>query len=438
MTDRKIKDPIRVDHLARIEGKAGLEVTIDENQVKEIKVNIIQGPRFFEAITVGKPLNEATAVFPRICSFCASAHKITALEAAENAINLEVSEQTKHLRELMYLGDQIESHALHLFLLALPDFMGYTDGFSMAKEYPDTIKIALKLKDIGARIQTVLGSRYIHQENAIIGGFGKLPHKTTLSTISNELGELKVPSELALELFGQFDLWPEVTAERTHMAIKPYNESYTVLGDTVVTTTKDEFSENTYKDFICERVVPHSFAKHSFYNNKPFMTGAISRYTLFKDRLTERAKELGRKYQDYLVPNNPLSNNFAQAVELVHFVERAQHIADMYTEQISNEQRPIIDFDNAGLGISLTEAPRGIVAYTLDVDTDGIVKAADVITPTSMFLALMEADLGKMAQGLIDQGIKDENTIKHKLETVVRSYDPCVSCSVHITGVKQI
>lgn len=437
MTTKQIDIPILVDHVARIEGKAGIEVEIDDDRVKKVRVNIIEGPRFFEAITLGKPIEEAIAVYPRVCSFCAAAHKITALQAAENAMGITPSNQTQVLRELMYLGDQIESHTLHLFLLALPDFLGYPDAFSMVKEYSDVIKTTLRLKDIGAKIQVQLGSRYMHQENAVLGGFGKTPTKNELQNILSELKSLQKDSELAVDLFLQHPLWPEVASKRTHLALKPYNNIYGILGDTIVTTNGNEFPEVDYKKNIIEKVVSHSFAKHSLYKNKPFVTGALSRITLFKDLLSGRGKELVAEHGKMLDQNNPLANNFAQAIELVYFMEKAQNVTEGLLASLKSEPYKKVQKFKPGLGVSVTEAPRGLLAYTLEVDKKGLVKSADIITPTAMFLPQVEYDLKTETNALLKEGIKDPKVIAQKLQMIVRAYDPCVSCSVHVTGVKK-
>jgi sulfhydrogenase subunit alpha len=437
MTVQKIKHPIKIDHIARIEGKAGIEVTLKGKELQSVNVNIIEGPRFFEAITIGKPIEEATAVFPRICSFCAAAHKITALQAAEAALKVTPSIQTKQLRELMYIGDQIESHTLHLFLLALPDFLGFPDAFTMAKEYPDAVKSALDLKDIGAKIQTLLGSRFMHQENAIIGGFGKNPTKEKLTIISKELDSLKEVSELALELFVKQDQWPELPHKRNHLALEPYFENYSVLGEEIHSTTGKSFGETDYQKNIIEKVVPHSFAKHSFYEKEPFMTGAISRLILFNDKLTGRAKELMKIYKKEINANHPFSNNLAQAIELVYFIERGKEMTDEIINILNENEQPTKPKTiKANKGVAITEAPRGLVAYTLAIDKNGLLKEADVITPTAMFLAQMEQDLRTETNFLLKKGTMDPKEIGQRLETIVRSYDPCVSCSVHVTEVK--
>ncbi|TXT53937.1 MAG: Sulfhydrogenase 1 subunit alpha [Candidatus Thorarchaeota archaeon] len=434
---KSLKHPLSIDHIARIEGKAGIEVEYDGSEVKVVKMNVYEGPRYFEAITIDKPVEEAVAVFPRVCSFCAAAHKITAVQAAENAIGLKPTEQTHKLRELLYIGDFIESHALHLFLLALPDYLGYPDAFQMGQDHKDILTAGLQLKDIGADIQTTIGSRYIHQENVLIGGFGKLPTKKSLETLAARLKRLYNASEEALENLVSYRNWPEVDADRIHLALKPYDNTYTMLGDTVVASDGDKFKADAYKIRINESVVGHSFAKHGSYNDQCFMTGALSRYTLFGEGLSSRAKELANMYESHLDPNNPMSNNFAQAVELVHFVHRAEEIAKSLSTEIKPyEKRIKPKITKAGTGVSMSEAPRGLLAYTVGIDKAGRVVENDIITPTAMFMPIVEADLKRMASALSEQGVSDTKIIAQKLETVVRSYDPCVSCSVHVADIQ--
>jgi len=437
MPKKKITHPITVDHIARIEGKAGIEVILDGKKVDVVNVNVFEGPRFFEAIAVGKHVEEAVAVFPRVCSFCAAAHKITPVLAAENAMGLEPSEQTMKMRELLYIGDFIQSHTLHLFFLALPDFLGFPDVFSMQGAHKDILNAAIALKDMGAHIQTVIGSRAIHQENALIGGFGKIPPKKSWETMRQKLRSLHGVAEEALEQFVGFSLWPEVEAERVHLALEPFDGTYTMFGDTIQASDGSKFKAKAYQMRISEKVVSHSFAKHGAYNDEPFMTGALSRFTLFNDGLSKRAKLLARTYEEYLDAKNPLSNNLAQAIELVHYIHRAEVIADELASSIKpNERRVELEITKAATGVCVTEAPRGLLAYTLKIGKNGVIRAANIITPTAMYLPMMEADLRRMVEGLLEQGITDSKTIAQKLETVVRSYDPCVSCSVHVARVK--
>ncbi len=431
MTD-KIVQSIDVDHIARIEGKAGIEIHFDGNEVTMAHVNVTEGPRFFEAITLGKPIEEAVAVFPRVCSFCAAAHKITAVLAAEAALGITPSKQTMKLRELCYLGDHIESHALHLFFLALPDFFGVPDIFHIGQRHKDLLATAIALKDIGADIQTAIGSRYIHQENLLIGGLGRVPTKRVMETLADRLKGLFNQAEDALEVLVGFPSWPEVEADRQHLAVRPHNDEYGVFGDHVEATDGTKFKTQAYRMRIKETVVPYSFAKHGSYQDKKFMTGAISRFTLFGDLLSERPRELAEMYREFLDGRSPLANNVAQAIEIIQWVRKAHDIARALSKTIKDEERPPIKPKRERSGVAVTEAPRGMLAYTIKVNTAGVVTNTDIITPTAMFLPVMEEDLHRMATALLQAGTEKE-VIAQKLQTIVRSYDPCVSCSVHLT-----
>ncbi|WP_082872021.1 NADPH-dependent hydrogenase/sulfhydrogenase 1 subunit alpha [Thermococcus piezophilus] len=420
--------PITVDHIARVEGKGGIEIVMGDEGVTEVKLNIIEGPRFFEAITIGKKLEEALAVYPRICSFCSAAHKLTALEAAEKAVGFTPREEIQALREVLYIGDMIESHALHLYLLVLPDYLGYSNPLSMIDEYKKEIEIALKLKNLGSWMMDVLGSRAIHQENAILGGFGKLPDKTTLEEMKEKLKEALPLAEYTFELFAKMKQYKEVEGPIIHMAVKPRGDVYGIYGDYIKVSDGFKFPVEEYKKHIVERVVEHSFANHSFYNGeRPFMVSAISRIANNAELLYGRAKELYSQYRDLLQPTNPFTNNLAQALELVYFIERA---IDLIDETLA--KWPIRPKDEVGIrdgrGVSFTEAPRGLLVYTLEIK-DGRVAYADIITPTAMNLAMMEHHVRMMAE---KHSNDEPEQLKLLAEMVVRAYDPCISCSVHV------
>ncbi|MCO6041086.1 NADPH-dependent hydrogenase/sulfhydrogenase 1 subunit alpha [Thermococcus alcaliphilus] len=420
--------PITVDHIARVEGKGGIEIVTSDEGVKEVKLNIIEGPRFFEAITIGKKLEEALAIYPRVCSFCSASHKLTALESAEKAIGFTPRPEIQDLRELLYMGDTIESHALHLYLLVLPDYLGYSNPLAMVDKYKREIEYAMALKNIGSKIMDYLGSRAIHQENAVLGGFGKLPTKTQFEELKRELKEALPLAEYTVELFSKLEQYEEVTDdEMVHMAVKPRNDVYGIYGDYIKVSDGFEFPVEDYKKHIVEKVVEHSFAKHSFYKGRPFMVGAISRIVNNADLLYGKAKELYTQYKDLLRYNNCFANNFAQAIELVYFIERAIDIIDDTLAKWPVKERDEVELKD-GFGVSITEAPRGLLVYALEVK-DGRVNYADIITPTAMNLAIMERHVRMMAE---NHWQDDPERLKLLAEMTVRAYDPCISCSVHV------
>ncbi|WP_456421678.1 NADPH-dependent hydrogenase/sulfhydrogenase 1 subunit alpha [Thermococcus sp.] len=418
--------PITVDHIARVEGKGGVEIVVGEDGVKEVKLNIIEGPRFFEAITVGKKLEEALAVYPRICSFCSAAHKLTAVEAAEKALGFTPREEIQALREVLYIGDMIESHALHLYLLVLPDYLGYPGPLHMVEKYKREIGIALELKNLGSWMMEVLGSRAIHQENVVLGGFGKLPGKETLERMKERLKDALPKAEYTFELFSKLEQYGEVEGPITHLAVKPRRDVYGIYGDYIRASDGFEFPSEEYKRHIREFVVEHSFAKHSHYREKPFMVGAISRVVNNSNLLYGKAKELYESHKDLLRPTNPFANNLAQALELVYFIERGIDLIDEALAKWPIRPRDEVEIRD-GFGVSTTEAPRGILVYALEVK-DGKVAYADIITPTAFNLAMMEVHVRMMAE----KHYNEPERLKYLTEMVVRAYDPCISCSVHV------
>jgi len=424
----KIEREIKVDHLARIEGKAGVIVEIGEDIKAKIKVT--EGPRFFELITKGKKYDDAVAICPRICSFCSIPHKLTPIEAVENALGIEVSEQTKLLRNILYFANMVESHALHLYLFAIPDYLGYPDAFSMAKEHLELVKNGLELKDFGAKAQSLIGSREIHPENAIVGGFGKIPSKNEMEKVKEMAKEVIKKAVATVDFFAEYEYPSYINYERNHLSIKPY-EGYGVYGNGIVASDGFSFNVSYYKENIKEEVVPYSFAKRGKYKDKPFMVGALSRLTNNHALLDGEAKELLNNYKQFLNPSNCFANNFAQAIEMVYFIEKIAELAENYEEK--DESKAEAE-KKSGKGYAVTEAPRGLLIYEVEIE-DEIVKYMNVITPTAMFLPMMEVDVVNMAKGMWENGYKDIDLIGKKVEMVIRAYDPCISCSVHVIKI---
>lgn len=424
----KIIREIKVDHLARIEGKAGIEVEISNKGI-DAKINVTEGPRFFEFITKDKKYDEAIQIFPRICSFCSVPHKLTPIEAIEQALDIVPSEQTKKLRELLYISNIIYSHVLHLHLFVIPDYLGYPDAFTVAKKNEDLIKNGFLLKDFGAEIQSIIGGRSIHPDNVIVGGFGKVPFKREMEKIKKMADDAIKKSVEIVEFFAEYEYPEYVDKERRHLSIKPHN-GYGVYGDSIISSDGSSFPAEKYKDNLIEEIVPYSFAKRSTFKGEPYMVGAISRLVNNLSLLKGETKELAEKYNVFISPKNCFANNFAQAIEIVHFVERAKELASELMK--IKEERKVDAESDTGEGYAITEAPRGLLIYYVKIE-NGLIKDVDIITPTAMFLPMMEVDIVDMANGLWNDGYKDTDLIEKKVEMVTRSYDPCISCSVHVT-----
>ena len=418
----KIEREIRNDHLARIEGKAGVIVEIGEKI--NARINVTEGPRFFEVLARNRKYEDVPSICSRICSFCSVPHKLTPIEAIENALGIEVSEQIKELRNILYFGNVVESHALHLLLFVFPDYLGFTDAFSMAKNYPDLMRKGLLLKNFGAMVQELIGKREIHAENPIVGGFGKLPEEKELKKIIENGKEAIKTSIEIVDFIVEYEYPSFMNMKRNHLAVRPY-AGYGVYGNEIISSDGNKFKVNDYKENIEERVIPHSFSKGGYYKNSPFMVGALSRLINNRDLIDGNAKELLHKYSNFLNPDNCFANNFAQAIEMVYFIEKIVEIAEKI--KIKKEEAK---GGKSGHGFAVTEAPRGMLIYEVEIE-DEIVKYMNVITPTAMFLPMMERDAENMAKGMWNNGYRDVELIGKKVEMAIRAYDPCISCSVH-------
>lgn len=424
----RIEREITNDHIARIEGKAGVVVELGD----EIRatINVTEGPRFFERITRGKTYEDAATICSRICSFCSVPHKLTAVAAAEDALSVSVSEQTTLLRDMLYFGNMVESHALHLYLFVAPDYLGYPSALAMAEKYPQLMEHGLELKNYGALVQSILGSREIHPENAVVGGFGKLPEKRDMEKIQ-KMGKKALQDAVAtVDFFAEYEYPSHIDLPRTHLAIQPYRD-YGVYGGSIGASDGFSFEIAKYREFIQEETVPHSFAKHSSYREEPFMVGALSRLVNNASLLDGSAKELLTTYRSLLKEENCFANNFAQAIEAVYFIEKINEMAERLTIKKEERVRPEAA---DGIGYAATEAPRGLLIYEMEI-TRGRVASLNVITPTAMFLPMMEVDARNMAKGMWESGYKDPDLIGNKVEMAIRAYDPCISCSVHVVSL---
>jgi sulfhydrogenase subunit alpha len=423
---------IVVDHLARIEGHAGITVTIDGDRVNQVQFDIFEGIRLFEGLVRGRPVVEVAGIVSRICAICSGGHAITALQAIERAMQVEVSPQTERLRELAFHGAAIESHALHVFCLALPDFLQKASVIELAGVAPDAVAMALRLKKLGNTIQEVVGGRAVHPVNYAIGGFCKVPAPEDLRRLRAALMSGLADCESAVNLLRSIQV-PAVSSDPIRCAaIVPHDHSY-FFGTDVRLSDDTVIPVDEYRTLTNERAVPHSTAKHSLAADRPYMVGALARLALNGDRITGRARDAWVLLGPALPCRNVIMNDVAQLVELVFSVEQALHIVEtLLTDGLIAEPRRRIE-PKAGRGAAASEVPRGILFHSYEIDRDGRVAAADVITPTAQNLANLEDQLRAAVR---DAGDADDETLRHRLEMVARAYDPCVSCSVHAVEVQ--
>jgi sulfhydrogenase subunit alpha len=422
---------LSVDMLTRVEGHGGIEVVLDGGEVKDVKFNVFEGPRFFESIIKTVHYDKIPDMTRRICAICTASHSLASIGAIENAFNVENTPQTELLRDLLIHGEMIESHALHVYMLALPDFLGYPDAIAMSADHIDAVKNALALKKTGNMIHTTLSGRDVHGMNERVGGFSKTPTEEELTEVKKMLEEVQPVAELAVELFKGFDLPAYNESDNVLMAIDP-GDRFGYLGTHVLVSGGERHSEEDYMKLTNEKVYRHSYAKHSTYNGDPIMVGALPRVHLSHDKLTGMARELYREHSDMVDPRNTLSNNFCQALELVHDVERGIETIDTL---LSNglEDEELSEFEvHECRGINAVEAPRGLLYHDYSFDDDGCITKANIITPTAQNVANIEKDIRVIASNHVGEDAELMNDI----EVMIRAYDPCISCSVHLVRLR--
>ena len=425
---------IRIDHLSRVEGNGGVFVTIDGRVVSGVKLAINEGPRLIERLTVGKTPEEDVSLAPRICAICSVSHKNAVLRAMENALDVKVPDKVTLLRELMHMGEFIESHSLHVYYLALPDYVGFPNAIAMASKFPFEVKIALEMKQFGNSIMTLLSGRMIHGENPVIGGFGKYPSREELVWVKNRAIQFRPFVLRTVELFCGLDYPGIPEADTVYACCEPGGGQYGLWGDEILLSTGEKFARDEYRKLTNEFLVPHSFCKRSRYKGKPYSVGALARVNLLGERLRGEAGKAFEKYSNPRWKTNPLFHNAAQALEILYAFEQIPELVDKILK--IPDDPPIVPYKTKkGTGTGLVEAPRGLLIHHYEVK-DGLVATVDIITPTAQNAEDIERYCYIAAQKLLDDGQEDK--IRDRMELVVRAFDPCISCSVHMAEVRRV
>jgi sulfhydrogenase subunit alpha len=424
---------IDIDLLTRVEGNGGVSVTIDGNVVTDVKFKIYEGPRLIEKMTVGRTPEEDVSLTPRICAICSVSHKLAAIRAMEDALSVEVSPEVQLYRELMHMGEMIESHSLHTFYLALPDYLGFPNAIAMAADHDLEVKIALEMKEFANFIMQTLSGRPIHGENPKIGGFGRYPSKEELLWIKSRAIQFMPFVHKTVTLFCEID-YPDSPEEETlYACCDPGNKEYGFWGERILLSNGTTIEKENYKNLTNEFVVSHSFAKHSRYDGKPYSVGALARVNNLGERLEGKAGEFYKKYFNPRWKTNPLFHNAAQALEICYCFERTPVLIDAILKR--SDRPPLVDYSSEkGKGTGLVEAPRGLLIHSYEI-ADGLVTHTDIVTPTAQNADDIERYCQIGAQKLLNEG--NENLIVARMEQVVRAFDPCISCSVHMAEIKK-
>ncbi len=416
---------IKVHNVTRVEGHGNIMVNVKDGEVKEARLDIVESPRFFEVMLKGRPCTDASWITSRICGICAVSHTTASLRATEDAFGIKISEQTRLLRRLIFNGEMLQSHILHLFFLVAPDLFGVGSVVPLAGTHGEIVKMALRLKRLANDLCAVVGGRHVHPVAMAINGFTKLPDVSSLMDVGVRLVDARADLDTTLKLFSCLK-FPEFTRETEYISLESKGIYELIEGD-VKSSDGYVFPYKQYKEHIKETVVPTSTTKHVSANRDSFMVGALSRFNNGHTRLHPKAVAAADRLGLSAPCFNPYKINVAQLVETIHCLEDSIILIDTILGRGLKDEdtsfKPV-----AGRGVGIVEAPRGLLIHDYTYDKDGRITDANCIIPTGQNLRNIDMDLRAIVPLLID---RDDAFITNQLKMLVRAYDPCISCSTH-------
>jgi len=427
----KASRTIKTDVLARVEGEGAMRIRVQRGKVSDVELKIFEPPRFFEAFLRGRRWSEAPDITARICGICPVAYQMSAVHAMEDAFGVRVEGPIRDLRRLLYCGEWIESHVLHVAMLHAPDFLGYESAIHMAKDHRELVERALEMKKIGNAIMTLLGGREIHPINVRAGGFYKIPSRRDLAALAPRIrwaldGAIELARWTATFDFPDFERDYEFVALR-HPSEYPMNEGR------VVSSRGLDIDVRDYEQHFEERQVAHSMALHSTLKERgPYFVGPLARYALNFDRLSPAAREAARATGIGAACRNPFQSIVVRCIETIYACEEALAIIERF-EPPDAPAVPVAP--RAGIGRGCTEAPRGILYHRYEIDADGKIVSAKITPPTAQNQTTIEDDLREFASARLDL---PDARLTRECEQAIRNYDPCISCATHFLKLEVI
>ncbi|MCB9359622.1 Ni/Fe hydrogenase subunit alpha [Candidatus Woesearchaeota archaeon] len=419
---------ITLNHITKVEGHARLDLKIEDGKVLQCDLGSVEGSRYFEGLLVGRRWNEVQEITTRICGICSSAHNVAAIMAMENCLGVKPTKQTITLRMLQTIGERIRSHAAHLYVLALPDYLGYKSAIEMAPKFKNEISRALRLMKLGNDMVRFLTGRVIHPISPTIGGFLHFPEQSVLDEIKQRLIDAEEDIIETCKLFQTLE-YPEFENPTQYMSIYKEDEFGTSQGKIKVDGKELEMKD--LHDFAEEYHESFSSCNFVVKDGKSYSVGALARFNNNLSQLSPQTKEFMKQCPIKYPSDNPFHNIMAQALELIHYRETCIDI--LSNLKIQHEELAKVDIKE-GHGIAANEAPRGTLWHEYKTDKDGFITYANIITPTAQFLRNLNDDIRAYVQKLVDEGA-DKEKIVFEIERLIRSYDPCFSCSSHFLKV---
>lgn len=430
---------VKAEYLTRVEGHCNIVVKVVDGVLQKTELQVVEAPRFFEAMLRGRSVFEAQHITSRICGICACGHSLASIQAAEAALGFQPSEQTLNLRELLLYLEHLDSHLLHIHMLVLPDLLGLKSFLGLKEAHFEVLNRALRLKKTCNELCDLLVGRHVHPISAVVGGFTKLPDFRDLEEFELKLRSILQDLKPTVELISA-QTFPEFYRETEYVALAKDGNGYPLLDGEVGCSDGVRRPKEEYLSITNEFLVPHSSAKHAKGNRGSYAVGALARFNLNADRLHPQAKVAAEKLGLASPTFKPFLNSCAQLVECVHCASEALALVErLATRGIDQAEKVLVGLNEnqaipvqAGSGVGAVEVPRGLLFHHYQIDDQGIIQKANCVIPTAQNLNNLEDDIRKFVPEILD---RSDQEIGFALEMLVRAYDPCISCSTHLLKI---
>ena len=422
MTERNVS--IHVPAMTRVEGEGSLRLRIEKGEIEELALDIFEPPRYFEKFLEGRRYHEVLDTVARICGICPIAYQMSAAQALENAFGMTPGAWVRDMRRVFYCGEWLQSHALHVHLLAAPDFLGFDSVVGMAEKYPDEVRRGLRLQGLGNQLISLLGARYVHPVGACVGGFHRAPLQTEVDAMLDSL-RAALPDAEALVAWAAALPMPDDRQDFINVALR-HTDDYPLADGRIVADNGLDIAAGDYEKHFTEEHRSQSTALFSLFDGEPYLVGPLARLNLNLDRLPDTSRRLLEATGIGFPSSNMFHSLLARAIEIHVAVVEAIRILERYCLPESPFAAPGL---RAGIGYGATEAPRGLLWHRYEVDDRGTIRAARIVPPTSQNQARIEVDLRR---SLLNFGLEQaDDALRLRAETVIRNYDPCISCATH-------
>ncbi len=423
---------INVHHVTRVEGHGNIVVNVKNGAVEKCRWEVVEAPRFFEAMARGRDYTELSRLTSRICGICSIGHALASLQATEDALGVEISEQTRKLRKILLHGENLQSHVLHACYLALPDFARAGSVIPMVETHKDAVLTVVKLHRLANEMCDLMGGRTTHPITPCVGGFTKIPTADELADLKQRLIEsIDDYKALVPVLQSVAPNIPQFERETEYIGLVADDEYALYEGD-IGSTDTGRVDKHEYLSITNEYVVPQSTAKFTKHNRESYAVGALARFNLNHNKLTDLAKEVAGALGLEAPCYNPYMNSIAQIVECVDSTAVSIQLIDEVLDDGLKQEEPDVK-PKAGRGVGAVEVPRGILFHDYEYDDDGVCVNANCVIPTNQNHANIQHDMEALVPAVLD---KSKEEIELMLEMLVRSYDPCISCSTHYLKVE--